>query len=173
MNNLGEMAYPLLMAKNIKSNLINKNELEEFQKYCIKLYPDIKQFLKPSEEKSIYVPYNILAKYYLHLYTLESKFYSNLNKELSKGNFDKYRQYIFILYIALNKGYFRSCNDCKLYRGGTLSEEEFQILQNLKNSSDNKKVLFFSKKFLSFSKKQNVADDFLRNAIKKNIKEFI
>ena len=37
MNNLGEMAYPLLMAKNIKSNLINKNELEEFQKYCIKL----------------------------------------------------------------------------------------------------------------------------------------
>ncbi len=35
MNNLGEMAYPLLMAKNIKSNLINNNELEEFQKYCI------------------------------------------------------------------------------------------------------------------------------------------
>ena len=170
MSNLGEMAYPLLMAKNIKSNLINKNELEEFQKYCIKIYPEMKQFIKPSEEKNIYVPYNILAKYYLHLYTLESNFFRNLNEELSKGNFDKYRQYIFILYIALNKGYFRSCNDCKLYRGGTLSEEEYQILQNLKNSSNNKKVLFFSKKFLSFSKRKKVADDFLSNAIKKKYK---
>ena len=78
MSNLGEMAYPLLMAKNIKSNLIDKNEIEEFQKYFIKLYPNMKQFLKPSEEKNIYVPYNILAKYYLHLYTLESDFFRNL-----------------------------------------------------------------------------------------------
>ena len=170
MNNLGEMAYPLLMAKNIKYNLINKNELEEFQKYCIKLYPNMKQFLKPSEEKNIYIPYNILAKYYLHLYTLESDFFRNLNKELSKGNFDKYKQYIFILYVALNKSYFRSCSDCKLYRGGTLSEEEYQTLQNLKISSDNKKVLFFSKKFLSFSKNQKVADDFLSNAIRNKYK---
>ena len=109
MNNLGEMAYPLLMAKNIKANLINYNELEEFQRYFIKLYPNLKQFIKPSEEKDIYVPYNILAKYYLHLYTHESDFFKNLNIELSKGKFDRYRQYIFILYIALNKGYFRSC----------------------------------------------------------------
>ena len=130
----------------------------------------MKRFLKPSEEKNIYILYNILAKYYLHLYTLESDFFRNLNKELSKGNFDKYKQYIFILYAALNKGYFRSCSDCKLYRGGTLSEEEYQTLQNLKNSSDNKKVLFFSKKFLSFSKSQKVADDFLSNAIRNKYK---
>ena len=170
MNNLGEMAYPLLMAKNIKSNLINNNELEEFQKYCIKLYPDLKQYLRPSEEKNIYVPYNILAKYYLHLYTLESNFFRNLNKELSQGKFDKYRQYIFILYIALNKGYFRNCNDCELYRGGTLSEEEYQFLQDKFENHSDKKVLFFSKKFLSFSKKQEVADEFLKQAIEKKYK---
>ncbi len=34
----------------------------------------MKRFLKPSEEKNIYILYNILAKYYLHLYTLESDF---------------------------------------------------------------------------------------------------
>ena len=172
MNNLGEMAYPLLMAKNIKPNLIDNNELEKFQKYCIKLYPDLKQFLKPSEEKNIEIPYYILSKYYLHLYTLESDFFRNLNKDLSKGNFDKYKQYIFILYIALNKGYLISCNDCKLYRGGTLSEEEYQVLKNLYDSADkdNKKVSFFSKKFLSFSKREKVANNFLTNAIKKKYK---
>ena len=170
MNNLGEMAYPLFMDKNIKSNLINNNELEEFQKYCIKLYPDLKQYLRPSEEKNIYVRYNILAKYYLHLYTLESNFFRNLNKELSQGKLDKYRQYIFILYIALNKGYFRNCSDCKLYRGGTLSEEEYQFLQDKFENHSDKKVLFFSKKFLSFSKKQEVADEFLKQAIEKKYK---
>ena len=40
----------------------------------------------------------------------------------------------------------------------------------LKNSTDNKKVLFFSKKFLSFSKSQKVADDFLSNAIRNKYK---
>ena len=174
MNNLGEMSYPLLMAKNIKPNLINYNELEEFQRYFIKLYPNLKQFIKPSEEKDIYVPYNILAKYYLHLYTHESDFFKNLNIELSKGKFDRYRQYIFILYIALNKGYFRSCSNCKLYRGGFLSEEEYQILQNnFDNSSNNQKVLFFSKKFLYFYKSQEIADNFLRNSIKKKKGVFV
>ena len=112
----------------------------------------MKRFLKPSEEKNIYILYNILAKYYLHLYTLESDFFRNLNKELSKGNFDKYKQYIFILYAALNKGYFRSCSDCKLYRGGTLSEEEYQTLQNLKILQIIKKFCFFRKNFYLFLK---------------------
>ena len=166
-----EMAYPIIIAKFLQSNIINKNDLEDFQKNFIRLYPELKHLIKPSEEKDIFIPYNFLAKYYLHLYTVESNFYRNLNKELSQGKFNKYRQYIFILYNALNKGFFKSCSDCKLYRGGTLSDEEYKFLKdNFNNSSDDKKVCFFSKKFLSFSKKKEVSDDFLKNAIRNKYK---
>ena len=167
---LAEMSYPLLISKHINSTLIEKEDFEKMQKEFMGLYPKLKHLFKPSQEKNIHIPYHILAKYYLHIYTLESNFFSNMNKELKERKFDKYRIYIYLLYHALNKGVFKSYSKSNLYRGGTLSIEEYNSLLekfNKQKSSNlkNEKVFFFSRKFLSFSKKEYVANEFLQIAI--------
>ena len=167
---LAEMFYPLLISKHINSTLIEKEDFVKMQKEFMGLYPKLKHLFKPSQEKNIHIPYHILAKYYLHIYTLESNFFSNMNKELKERKFDKYRIYIYLLYHALNKGVFKSYSKSNLYRGGTLSIEEYNSLLekfNKQKSSNlkNEKVFFFSRKFLSFSKKEYVANEFLQIAI--------
>ena len=106
--NIAEMSYPILISKHINSTLIEKDDLEKMQKNFMALYPKLKHLFKPSQEKNIFIPYHILAKYYLHIYTLETNFFCDMNKELKERKFDKYRIYIFLLYNALNKGVFKS-----------------------------------------------------------------
>ena len=169
-NDLGTMAYPIIVSKYINCTLIEKEELENMQEQYVKAYPKLKHLFKPSQEKNIFIPYHILAKYYLSVYTHESNFYINMNKELRERKFDEHRIYIYLMYNALNKGIFKSYCQTNLYRGGTLSKEEFDSLkekieiQRHSNSSTNK-VFFFSRKFLSFSKKEEIANEFLQTAI--------
>ena len=169
-NDLGTMAYPIIISKYINCTLIDKEELENFQEEYVKAFPKLKHLFKPSQEKNIFIPYHILAKYYLYIYTHESYFYINMNKELRERKFDDYRIYIYLMYNALNKGIFKSYCQTNLYRGGTLSQEEYDSLiekyQRQKSSNlETNKIFFFSRKFLSFSKKEEVANDFLQTAI--------
>ena len=165
---LGTMAYPIIVSKYINCSLIEKEELETFQEQCVKAFPKLKHLFKPSQEKNIFIPYHILAKYYLSVYTHESSFYINMNKELRERKFDDHRIYIYLMYNALNKGIFKSYCQTNLYRGGTLSNEEFKsLMDELQKASNSKmnKIFFFSRKFLSFSKKEEIANVFLQTAI--------
>ena len=174
-NSIAEIAFSILISKHINSTLIDNEELEKMQKEFIKTYPQLKHLFKPSREKNIFIPYHILAKFYLHLYTIESNFFSEMNRELKKKKFDKYRIYIYLMYHALNKGRFKSYSLNALYRGGTLSLEEFNSLkkklEKKRNSNSlNDKVFFYSTKFLSFSKQEDVAYYYLQCAILCNYK---
>ena len=91
-----------------------------------------------------------------------------MNRDLKNGNFDKYRIYIYLMYNALNKGIFKSYSKYNLYRGGTLSNEEFNnLMEYYENKKDNENIFFFSRKFLSFSKTKEVANRYLKKAIKR------
>ena len=167
---LGTLAYPIIVSKYINCTLIEKEEIEKMQRENIKLYPQLKHLFKPSEEKNIFIPYHILAKYYLKIYTENSNFYVKMNRELREREFDNHRTYIYLMYNALNKGIFKSYSQTNLYRGGALSQEEFNSLmekfQMQKNSkSSTNKIFFFSRKFLSFSKLEESANYFLQTAI--------
>ena len=168
---LGTMAYPIIISKYINCTLIEKGDIEIMQKENIKLFPKLKHLFKPSEEKDIFIPYYILAKYYLNIYTQNSNFYVDMNRELRERKFDKYKTYIYLMYNALNKGIFKSYCKSNLYRGGTLSNEEYESLKEkieLKQKGENSetnKIFFFSRKFLSFSKVEEVAKVFLQTAI--------
>ena len=168
---LGTMAYPIIISKFINCTLIEKGDIERMQKENIKLFPKLKHLFKPSEEKDIFIPYHILAKYYLNIYTQNSSFYIDMNRELRERQFDKYKTYIYLMYNALNKGIFKSYCKSNLYRGGTLSNEEYESLKEkleLKQKgeySETNKIFFFSRKFLSFSKEEAVANQFLQTAI--------
>ena len=68
---LKDIAYPILFGQLINSSLIIKDELKYYQDYLINKYPNLFYLIKPSLEKKMDIAYDILAKFYAHMYTVE------------------------------------------------------------------------------------------------------
>lgn len=183
-NSLSDIAYPIYLHKIINSSLIESNDIIELQNYLLKYFPHYKEYIKPSQEKNIDIPYHILAKFFLRMYTCEGgisqiNFYSKLNKDLSNSYFDRYKTFIFLMYNALNKKTINNYNS-KIYRGSKLKKDEFNKLREIFDKSKNNNTndnsinspFYFSKVFLSFSKNENVANhNIFKNYIKNKKKE--
>lgn len=167
---LSEITLPLIISHFIKSYLISKNDLEEMKKGFLSIFGKDKRiidYIYPQKEKKIDIPYHILAKFYARLYTLESDFYHRINKDLTNKKFDFYRTYIFLLYNGLHKKTLKNYSSSELYRGGVLSKEEYQRMNNyLKDKDKDKKedsiVLYYLNNFASFSKDEETANEFLK-----------
>ena len=71
-------------AQNIYIISINTNEEIKNLLYPIKNIPEI--------------PIELLSKYYAKLYTIESQFYVDINRELREKQREKYLSYIKLLY---------------------------------------------------------------------------
>lgn len=172
---LSDIAYPIYLHKIINSSLIETNDIIELQNFLLEYFPHFKDYIKPSQEKNIDIPYHILAKFFIHMYTCQAEigninFYSKLNKDLSNLYFDKYKSFIFLMYNALNKKIINNYH-YKIYRGTKLKKDKFKKLKEIfensksKNTNDNNinSPFYFSKSFLSFSKNENTANHFIYN----------
>ena len=167
---LSDIAYPIYLHKIINSSLIETNDIIELQNFLLEYFPHFKDYIKPSQEKNIDIPYHILAKFFIHMYTCEGKinFFYKLNKDLSNLYFDKYKSFIFLMYNALNKKIINNYH-YKIYRGTKLKKDKFKKLKEIfensksKNTNDNNinSPFYFSKSFLSFSKNENTANHFI------------
>ena len=175
-NNISDITYPYYFGQMINSSLISDFDLEGFQCFLLDYYPELKDLIFPAREKKIQIPYYLLAKFYLHMYTYEKvNFFKNMNFDLSNSKFDIYRVYIFLLYHALNQKSIKQYYNKSLFRGAILSKKEMQhiekawkIKEELKKINDNSKnkdqinsCLYFCKNFLSFSKNLDVAKGFM------------
>ena len=166
-----ELHLAIIVGKLINSSLIEKGEIEKFQtlllrRYCKAYNNNSLRLIKPSYNKNIDIPFHLLAKSFLKFYSSEGNkksFYSDLNKDLSNEKFDDYHPFIFLLYDSLNKGVMKSYKNI-LYRGGKLSKNEFENI--VKQKKDKKKLFYFSKNFLSFSKDEKKAKSFLKSTAK-------
>ena len=178
-----ELALPILIGKSINSSLIEKGEIKKFQevllsRYCNSYEKKDLQLIKPSGNKNMNIPLHILTKFLVKFYTSESlndnHFYKQLNLDLTNGKFDEYHPFIFLIYDSLNKGYIKSYNE-KLYRGGKLNKSELNKIISEKNERTNKnqKLFYYSKNFLSFSKEEKVAREFLYNNYQDNKSETV
>ena len=158
-----KLVYPLLYKSLIK---INKNDNINlftgslYDKY--KKFKDIYDLFNPIIDLSN-VPIELLSKYYARLQTLQTAFYTDINKDLRENNKENYLIYIKVLYEGLKLKSFKLSEDEVLYRGGKLSNNE---IEKIKKDLANKKkeepgVIVFSKTFLSFSKKKSMAEEFL------------
>ena len=138
-------------------------------------YPELKYLIFPSKEKKIEIPFYLLAKFYLHMYTYESDFFKFMNKDLTNSKFDLYRVYIFLQYIALNQKSLKPYYEKSVYRGACLSKQElekiYSIINKTKNGKNSKinEGLYFSKTFLSFSKSCETAKGFIKKGIENSI----
>ena len=161
-----KLVYPLLYKSLIK---INKNDNINlftgslYDKY--KKFKDIYDLFNPIIDLSN-VPIELLSKYYARLQTLQTAFYTDINKDLRENNKENYLIYIKVLYEGLKLKSFKLSEDEVLYRGGKLSNNEIEkIKKDLKDLANKKEkepgIIVFSKTFLSFSKEESIAKEFL------------
>ena len=150
--------------------LITNRELYEFQRLLLYNYnKSLHDYILPSREKILKVPYNILGKYFLYLYTMESDFYRELNRNLTYDKWlDTYRQFIYVLLFSLSKDTLKSFTQEKgikeLYRGSKMSKDEYKkIKEKFGKKSKEEKLMFFCKNFLSFSKDEKISESFASN----------
>ena len=116
------------------------------------------------------IPIQLLSKYYARIYTYQSDFYYNLNRDL-RNNKEKelsdYLPFIKTLYegVDLKSLPLVSQND-NLYRGSQVSITEInEIKKHDDKRSDNLPTdIVFSNVFLSFSKEKNTALGFLNQS---------
>ena len=109
------------------------------------------------------IPLEILSKYYARLYTIESNFYRNLNRDLGLNQIKKYLPFIKALYEGVKLKSLPLASDKILYRGSKISDIE---ITKIKHYLKEKKPylpasIVFSRSFLSFSKDRGEAELFL------------
>ena len=143
------------------------DDFDKFNQFILSKYSNSKQilklFLQLNSMKKI--PIKLLSKYYARAYTAESNLYKDMNSELQKGNIEKYNLFIKMMYEGNKLGALPIYNEnTNLFRGGQLSNKEIQILKDYlkKKIKGLPASIVFSKSFLSFSKDENKAKEFIK-----------
>ena len=165
-----------LFFKTLIDNITFDN-IEQYTNSLYQIYSNKNDKIKNLLEQMISmpnIPLEIIAKYYVRLYTLASDFYKNMNKDLGLNKIDKYLQYIKALYEGVKLKSLSLASNNILYRGSKISNNE---IDKIKNYLSNKikglpGAIVFSKSFLSFTKKKSIAVSFLSNKIK-NLSEVL
>ena len=157
-----ELLAPILYKDIITKKKISYDEIREFNKYLLSIgNSEITYLIEPISLMK-YVPLEIVCKYWARIYTLETKFYKELNNKLMKSEIELYNIYIRTLYFGLESNSLcQNINDT-LYRGSTINESEIKNI--IDYNSSNKKVIVFCKAFFSFSNDKDVAIDFLKDS---------
>ena len=150
-------------------SLIDNASIDKMDEYTNSLYNTYSKnnkelkILLDSIKSMINVPIQLLSKYYARLYTIESDFYRNINKDLGLNKKEKYLPLIKTLYEGVKLKSLSLASNNILYRGSKISNEEVIKIKAYLN----KKIetlpgaIVFSKSFLSFSKERGIAESFL------------
>ena len=111
-----------------------------------------------------YIPFQILTKYWVRLYTIESQFYKILNNDLMKSILhSNYKIFIKMMYTGVSINSIKSYSGKFLYRGSTINKIEIDKIKQYKEKGKLSTVIVFSKAFLSFSEDKEEAIKFCGN----------
>ena len=158
-DSIPKLYFPFIYSKLIKE--IEDKEINEFNKNILKYdNEDINKLIYPLTFLS-QIPKEILVKFWLRIYTLETDFYSNMNCKLMKLKGKEFYTFTKLIYFALNEKYVKNRCDITLYRGDILNNQELQKIIDKTNSNSIKDKLIYSRKFLSFSSSKNIAENFI------------
>ena len=141
-----------------KADLFTKKLNEKYSSKC----KELKNLLDPIMSLKN-IPPQLLSKYYSRIYTSESGFYKDLNRDLRENKRDEYLPYIKVLYEGIKSKSLLLASNEELYRGSKLSIQEFEKIKNFIKSKkkDLPSGIVFSKTFLSFTKDKKIAENFL------------
>ena len=135
-----------------------------FDEYLITNYGDkMKELIL--QMRDVVCPISLRIKYWLRAYTLETKFYRDMNMDLMKDKIKPYIPYIQLLYAGLKLNNFNYSYTNNLYRGAMIKIEEIKKLSKYMEAKQNSQIptaLIYSKAFMSFSLDINVAMEFMQ-----------
>ena len=163
-----KLILPLLYQSIININKIDN--IEKFNEYLYSKYlnqnKSMNELLYDISTVSN-IPFELLCKYYIRLYTMESNFYDDMNNDLRHNKNENFLPFIKVLYKGLSLKLLSLASEKELYRGSKISEDE---VNKIKDYLKNKKpslpaAIVFSKSFLSFTKDINITKNFLGNAL--------
>ena len=164
-----KLVLPLLFKCLIEST--TRDKINEFTKLIYNKYSNNKpiKMLLNNIQSIPNIPIELLSKYYSRIYTIESNFYKDLNKDLRNNKKDIYLPFIKVLYDGVKLCSLSLASNNTLYRGSLISNIEINLLKKyLKNKiAGLPGAIVFSKVFLSFTKVKVIAEKFL-NSVKKN-----
>jgi len=160
----------LLLPINIKLSMesISTEEMENYTTFLYNIYSKdnyyIKQFLGQIESMQN-IPLEILSKYYARFSTSNCYFYYDMNKDLKCNKFENYLTYIKVLYEGVKLKSLASDNSSILYRCSIISIDELKLMKNIlmKKNESLPTSIVYSRSFLSFSKRKEIALRFLRH----------
>ena len=161
--------YKLMLPLFFKTLLTDISKADDITNYTKQLYNvyskekiEIQKLLGQIESMTD-IPIEILSQYYARLYTANSSFYKNINKDLGTNKIEQYLIFIKILYEGVKLKSLPLSKDNILYRGARISNNEIEkIKEYISRRIDGLPcAIVFSRSFLSFSKVKNVADYFL------------
>ena len=146
-------------------DLPKKESIQKYNEYIYNKYSNneiINKLLKPI--KSIPdIPIDLLSKLYARLYTIDSDFYYDMNKDLRENKKDNYLTFIKILYEGVKLKGLDLAKENELYRGSKIANKE---IEKIKEYLANKKkdlpgAIVFCQTFLSFTKSIEIAKGYL------------
>ena len=156
-----------------------KYEISKFNELLLDKFSNAKEFNYLIQQLflNIKIPCEILVKYYLRAYTLQSGFYDEMNYFLmnkTEKTENVYETYIKVVYYSLHQKYIKPEINQKLYRGTRIKKSE---LKYIRDAFTNKieglpSCICYSKGFLSSSYKENVAINFMIKYSKKEDEEY-
>ena len=146
-----------LLAPALYKDIITNEEITE--KDCENFYNHILSFDNIElnnliKNLSLFknIPFEILSKYWVRLYTIESNFYKVLNNNLMKSNLtNNYKTFINMLYKGVEINSIKSYSGKYLYRGTAINKTEREKINKYISIGLISNVVVFSKAFLSFS----------------------
>ena len=168
------LAFKALIEQTKKENINNYN-LNLYKEYYNKINKEkAKKLLEMISSKSN-IPTEILSKAYVRLYTAETKFYYDLNENLTKNKKEKYLTYIKTIYEGIKlKSLEPYKENCCLYRGSKISNKELKIMDDYLQKAKQPGLpgaIVFSKSFLSFAMEKDVADSFFERGKDEEIRK--
>ena len=161
-----KLALPLFY-----KTLIETVEIDKAEKYTNLIYQkyskgnkDINDLLSQIQLLKD-IPIELLSKYYIRAYTIESNFYNDINKDLGLNKKENHLSFIKTLYEGTKLKSLSLASNNILYRGSKISNNEINKIEKyLKNKIENLPAsIVFSKSFLSFSKEKEIAECYLKN----------
>ena len=102
----------------------------------------------------------IICKYWMRIYTLQSNFFINANEKLRQKKGEFYYPFIKMCYEMIKKKILTPVINKKLYRGSMISLKEYENIKNLIENKKNKefpKIITYARSFLSFSEDEKTA----------------
>ena len=129
-----KLVLPLLYQYLIE--MTSADNIQKYTEYLLNKYRpnlEINKLLNSIQNISN-IPLELLSKIYARLYTIESPFYNDINKDLGNNQKEKYLSYIKLLYEGVKLKSLPLTKEKILYRGSKISKtEKKNINKFLKN----------------------------------------